>query len=125
MISVRKYYLLAAVIVFTVLCFACSAKPTAPSEIIGIWKTGDEASAGVSIEFTPKKIIISSDLGVIENTITKIESQQGQASNTTLYSVYYSDRNKETNLMNVFYSPEDGGILKFKSQQDMIWKRFK
>lgn len=124
MISVRKGYLPAAIIIITVFCFACSSKSSVPTEMIGIWKSVDADSSEVTIEFTPNSIVISSDLGVIENMITKIEAQQNQGSDTTLYSVYYSDRNKETNLMSVLYSPEDGGILRFKSQQDMRWKRF-
>ncbi len=123
MISVRKRQLLVAIITCAMICAACSARPSVPSEIIGTWKAGDEDSAGVSIEFTSKTIIISSDLGVIENAITKINSEKGRLPDSTQYSVYYADRNKASNLMSILYSPEDGGTLRFKSEQDMVWKR--
>jgi hypothetical protein len=121
--SNRAYFCLTAVVFFSVLVLGCSSSSTAPKEIQGTWRTGSPESAGVSIEFTPDKIIISSDFGVVENTITKVKSQKGHLHNSMLYSVYYSDRFRETNLMNVLYSPEDGGVLRFKSEQDVLWKR--
>lgn len=102
---------------------SCSKSSNAPGEIIGIWKTQDRGSEGVSVEFRHDRIIISSDLGVMEDIITQVKSQKGHLHNTTLYSIYYSDQGGEKNLMNILYSPEDGGSLRFKSEQDTIWKR--
>jgi hypothetical protein len=123
MISRKAYAFTAAMIISTGLFLGCSSSSTAPREIQGVWKTQAEESADVSIEFTPGKIIISSDLGVVENTITKVKSEKGHLHNSMLHSIYYSDQFKETNLMNVLYSPEDGGVIRFKSEQDVIWKK--
>jgi hypothetical protein len=121
--SIRAYVFLASVIFAAGLVLSCSSDTAAPKEILGVWKTTSPESAGVSIEFTPDKIIISSDLGVAENAITKVKSQKGHLHGSMLYSIFYSDRFKEANLMNVLYSPEDGGVLRFKSEQDVIWKK--
>lgn len=113
-------------LLFTIIVFlvsGCSSDSTAPKQIQGVWKTGSPESAGVSIEFTRDRIIISSELGVVENAITKVKSRKGHLHNSMLYSIYYSDRFKETNLMNVLYSPDDGGVIRFKSEQDVLWKK--
>jgi hypothetical protein len=101
----------------------CSSGSTTPKELLGVWKTASPESAGVTIEFRPDKVIISSDLGVAENAITKVKREKGHLHNSTLYSIYYSDRFKETSLMNVLYTPEDGGVIRFKSEQDVLWKK--
>jgi hypothetical protein len=121
--SMRVSAFLVSAIFAAGLLLGCSSQPAAPKEIQGVWKTASPESAGVSIEFTPNKIIISSELGVVENAITKVKSQKGHLHGSMLYSIFYSDRFKETNLMNVLYSPEDGGVLRFKSEQDVVWKK--
>lgn len=120
--SSKAYSFLAVMALIVALFLGCSSS-TAPKEIQGRWTTESPESAGVSIEFTADKIIISSDLGVVENTITSVKSQKGHLHNSMLYVIYYSDRFKETNLMNVLYSPEGGGVLRFKSEQDVLWKK--
>ncbi|HNY64064.1 MAG TPA: hypothetical protein PKM41_01415 [Deltaproteobacteria bacterium] len=123
MVSKKACVLAAAAIIATGLFLGCSSSPEAPKEIQGVWKTLSEESADVAIEFTPEKIIISSETGVVENTITRVKAEKGHLHNSMLYSIYYSDQFKETNLMNVLYSPEDGGTIRFKSEQDVVWKK--
>lgn len=121
--SKRAYSLFSVTVYFLVLMTSCSDKLTAPQEIIGVWKTEAKDSSEVSIEFTPDKLIISSDLGVIENSITKIKREKAHNRNAFSYSVYYSDRKGETNLMSIMYSSEGGGTLRFKSDETMVWRR--
>jgi hypothetical protein len=119
--SSKAYATLFIIAVLTAL--GCSSSSSAPKELQGVWKTASPESAGVSIEFKPDRIIISSDLGVAENAITKVERRKGHLHNSTLYTIYYSDRFKETNLMNVLYTPGEGGVIRFKSEQDVLWKK--
>lgn len=121
--TMRAHAFLAALVFFTGLVLGCSASAGVPQEIQGTWKTVSPESAGVSIEFTPDRVIISSDFGVMENTVTKVTSRKEHLHNSRLYSIYYADRLKETNLMNILYTPEGGGTLRFKSEQDVVWKR--
>jgi len=126
-----KLFEFCRIFVIAVLCAGmlpgCSERPaessTVPGEIVGVWTTQNKESAGVSIEFKEKSVIISSDLGVVENSVTKVNSEKGAADGSTLYSISYSDRGKKTNLMEVVYLPEQGGAIRFKSDPSMAWKR--
>lgn len=119
----RAHSFLAALVFFAGMALGCSSSTQVPRELQGTWKTMSQESAGVSIEFTPDRVIISSDFGVVENTVTKVTSRKERLHNSRLYSVYYSDRLKETSLMDVLYTPEGGGTLRFKSEQDVVWKK--
>ena len=119
----RAHSFLAALVFFAGMALGCSSSTQVPRELQGTWKTMSQESAGVSIEFTPDRVIISSDFGVVENTVTKVTSRKEHLHNSRLYSVYYSDRLKETSLMDVLYTPEGGGTLRFKSEQDVVWKK--
>ncbi len=121
--TMRAHSFLAALVFFAGIALGCSSGAQVPQELQGTWKTVSPESAGVSIEFTPDRVIISSDFGVVENTVTKVTSRKERLHNSRLYSVYYSDRLKETNLMNVLYTPEGGGTLRFESEQDVVWKK--
>ncbi len=118
-------------VVIAVLCAGmlsgCSERPTEsstmPGDIIGIWTTQNRESAGVSIEFREKSVIISSDLGVVENAVTKVRSEKDVEGGGTLYSISYSDKGRKTNLMEVVYFPEQGGTIRFKSDPSMAWKK--
>lgn len=108
----------------SVLCMQCSSSSTPPVEIVGVWTTLDENYAGESIEFTSGMIIMNSgSRGVFEYTIDKVKSGKGHLYKSTLYTLYYTDQSGEKNLLNLIYTPEDGGTLMFKSEQDIFWKR--
>jgi hypothetical protein len=123
----KPYRLLMAAVLFLGMLLSCSGRSTVsstvPNEIIGVWTTQSKESAGVSIEFKEKSVIISSDLGVVENSVVKVKSEKGSTEDSMLYSIYYSDRGKKTNLMEVVYFPEQGGTIRFKSDPSMAWKR--
>jgi hypothetical protein len=123
----KSYRLLMAAVVSVGLLLSCSGRSTVsstvPKEIVGVWTTQNKESAGVSIEFREKSVIISSDLGVVENSVVKVKSEKGSTEDSILYSIYYSDRGKKTNLMEVIYFPEQGGTIRFKSDPSMAWKR--
>ena len=110
--------------VTSVLCMQCSNSSTPPVEIAGVWTSLDENYAGESIEITSGMIIMSSvSRGVFKYTIDKVKSGEGHLYNSTLYTVYYIDKSGGKNLLNLIYTPEDGGTLMFKSEQDIFWKR--
>lgn len=125
----KVYHILAVAVLCAGIFLSCSERSTesstVPGEIVGVWTTENNESAGVSIEFREKSIIISSDLGVVENSVVKVKSEKGAAGESKLYSIFYSDRNKKTNLMEVVYFPEDGGTIRFKSDPSMVWKKSK
>ena len=120
----KTYVSVLAVIISSILCMQCSNSSTPPMEIVGVWTTPDENYAGESIEFTSGMIIMNSvSRGVFEYTIDKVKSKEGHLYNSTLYTVYYTDQSGEKNLLNLIYTPEEGGTLMFKSEQDIFWKR--
>ncbi len=120
-----KIYGAFAVLIFMVLFFiGCSNDPSVlPKDIMGTWKTQSKDSTGVYIEFKERSLIISSDLGVVENSIVKVKTEKDGAGGFINYSIYYTDRGGKTASMVVIYSPKDGGTLMFKSDPGMIWKR--
>ncbi len=101
----------------------CNRGSTIPEGLVGVWQTDAEESADVTFDFSRERIVISSDMGVFEYTVEKVEADKGHMYNTTLYSVYYLDRDGETNLMKLLYSPEEGGTIRFKSEQDKVWRK--
>ena len=91
---------------------------------MGTWATSDVHYAGETIEFTAQRIIMSSgSQGEFEYRIGKVTSEKGHLYNSTLFTFYYTDQSGEKNLLNLIYTPEDGGTLLFKSEQDIVWKR--
>ncbi len=130
MLSFRNYFILLLAILMASGIVGCSkaASPEkaiveVPRDIMGTWKTQNDESAGVLIEFKAKSLIISSDLGVIENPVVKVESAKGTDGKSTQYSISYTERGGKTTIMDVIFSPANGGELRFKSDQVMVWKR--
>ncbi|HHO75032.1 MAG TPA: hypothetical protein ENN05_01210 [Deltaproteobacteria bacterium] len=123
MYALGRYSGVVMVCMMSVLCMQCTAQKTSPSEIIGVWTTQKESLEGISIEFTPEKMIERSFSEAYEGSITKIESSKGHLYNSTLYSVNYIDSDGEKCLLNVLYSSDDVGTLRLKALQDVEWKR--
>ncbi len=121
----RTFFLLSMVFVVVPMAFlaGCNTSPTIPEGLVGVWQTDEKESAEVTFDFSRERIVISSGTGVFEYTVEKVEAEKGHLYNTTLYSIYYLDRDGETNLMNLLYSPEEGGIIRFKSEQDKVWRK--
>lgn len=123
----KLFHVFAVAVLCAVTLLSCSGRPaessTAPGEIVGVWTTQNAESAGVSIEFRERSVIIGSDLGVVENSIVTVRSNKGSARGSTVYTISYSDRDGKTNLMEVVYFPEQGGTIRFKSDPSMVWKR--
>ncbi len=107
----------------SVACLGCTGQKTSPSEIIGVWATDHADHEGESMEFTSSRLIMSSSEDVYENSIVEIKSSKGHLYNTTLYTIRFLDSDGVENLLNVIYSPEDGGTLRLKALQDVLWSR--
>jgi hypothetical protein len=119
----RSIAMLTIAVVSAAFFAGCTGSSTAPEELIGVWTTDAEGYTGESIEFSRDRLIVSSDTSVFENSIEKVKTDKSGLPDTTLYTVYYLDRDGEMNLMNLFYSSEGGGLLRFKSEQDIAWKK--
>lgn len=114
---------LAFAVVFMALPAGCNRGSTVPEGLVGTWQTDAKESADVTFDFSGERIVISSDMGVFEYALEKVEAEKGHLYNTTLYSIYYQDRDGETNLMKLLYSPDEGGTIRFKSDQDTVWTK--
>ncbi|HON37627.1 MAG TPA: hypothetical protein PLY57_02525 [Deltaproteobacteria bacterium] len=114
---------IAFVVVSMAFLAGCNTSSTIPEGLIGVWQTDEEESADVTFDFSRERIVISSGTGVFEYTVEKVEEDKGHLYQSTLYSIYYLDRDGEINLMHLLYSPEDGGIIRFKSDQDVVWRK--
>ncbi|HOS98252.1 MAG TPA: hypothetical protein PLR71_03410 [Deltaproteobacteria bacterium] len=110
--------------VFCLCLLQCAGSDTLPGEISGTWTTSDESCAGEYIELTEKTVAFGIEGGERhEFPVIKVEADKGHLFGSTLYSIYYADAAGAKNLFRILYTPEDGGTLRQKSAQDVIWKR--
>jgi hypothetical protein len=118
--TVRNIFLVAIC-----LCFVqCTGSKNLPGEISGTWTTQDESYAGEYIELTDKTVAFGIEDGERhEFPVMKVEAEKGHLFGSTIYSVYYTDGAGAKNLFRIIYTPEDGGTLRQKSAQDVLWKR--
>ena len=123
----RRHIFILSSMVLVMVCTAflagCNVSSTIPEGLVGVWQTDAAESADVTFDFSRERIVISSGMGAIEYTVEKVEADKGHLYDTTLYSIYYLDRDGETNLMRLLYSPQEGGVVRFKSDQDTVWRK--
>jgi hypothetical protein len=102
----------------------CSDMKSLPSEIAGKWTTTDTSYQGEYIEISTNALTYGSESkGSFDYTIIKVQQEKATIYNHTLYHVYCNDQEGVENLFSFLYSPEDGGMLRQKATQDIVWKK--
>lgn len=108
------------------LTIQCSSSRTMPEDIAGKWVTDAQAYKGEFIEISGSSLVYGSEnSGTFTYSIKKVKTEKGHLYNSTTYKIYCSDEAGDENLFTMIYTPDDGGTLRQKSTQDIIWKRSK
>ena len=95
---------------------------TVPDQLLGVWKTKDARYADRSLEFTPQSVTFSTG-GSGSQTYTIDEIEKVSVKSETLYTITYMDTHLDEYRLSFFFHGTDGGMLSFKNQPELIWKR--
>ena len=127
-LSPRTMKIKAAFLAFAILTsfLACQSNEnsTVPDELTGVWKTSVLKYENCFFELN-KNIIIFANGNLLQNRdvnfILKIEStpKEGQI----LYSIYYENLEDKNFKFSFYYDPSDGGIIRFKNQEKIEWRK--
>ena len=107
------------------LLLTCSCRPgrdPVPEQLIGTWQTSMATHAGSTMEISEYTLVFTSDRGVDTRSRIvgcKTFSEKGQ----TVYQLSYQDQYKNEYQLYLLYDPTDGGIVRFKNQPHLDWKR--
>ena len=105
---------------------ACQSKEnsTVPDELTGVWKASVLKYENCFFELN-KHIIIFANGNLLENRdvnfISKIESTHKEVQ--ILYSIYYVNLEDKKFKLSFYYDPSDGGIIRFKNQEKIEWRK--
>ena len=103
----------------------CSCRPgrdPVPEHLIGTWQTSMASHAGSTMEIGEHVLVFTSDHRVATRSRIvgfKTFSEKGQ----TVYQLSYQDQYKNEYQLYLLYDPTDGGIVRFKNQPHLDWKR--
>ena len=108
-----------------VLLFGCQIRQdnAVTEELTGEWVTNEPRYHDCSFEIQKEIIIFNNGINHTDmNWIDRIEKIDGKEK--TLYHIYYKDKqDQEYKLSLFFFKTRDGGIIRFKNQQNFKWSR--
>jgi len=114
-------WIIAAIMVSAVGCGNRRIKRT-PDELIGVWKTSAERYADRFMEFKLEQVVFGTG-GLTSVTCPLRGLKRKIKADCTDYTVYYESEDGLEYSMALWFFPQDGGIIRFKNQQDVTWKR--
>ncbi len=109
-----------------VLLLQCTSGKSLPEDIVGKWTTDDQAYKGEFIEISINAISYGIEGGdIFIYTVRKVKKEKGHLYNSTTYKAYCTDESGVENLFTFIFTPDEGGSIRQKSTQDIVWKRVK
>ena len=95
---------------------------TVPDHLLGVWHTKHARYADRFLEFRPQSVTFGTGSNASQTyAIEQIEEVSVESE--TLYTVTYLDTNLEEYRLSFFYPAASGGILSFKNQEGLTWKK--
>ncbi len=123
MMRSRHIFLLLAAALAIPGCGVMLEDVTVPSELIGIWGTTDARYVGRTFEFTLGSVIFQTGDGPFDFTAHPIqEISIEQAMDRIDYDVEYGTIEAGSYVFSFSYLPQDGGLIRFPNQPEMIWR---
>jgi len=117
-------------VIVSVLCLSglflaqCTSSKTLPPDISGRWSTDSQAYKGEFIEISSDYINFGTEDGeAFTYTVQKVKKEKGHLYNSTQYKVHCTDNSGVVSIFTFIFTPEEGGTLRQKSTQDILWKR--
>ena len=117
-----------ALIIIFVALLGCQSKDssTLPNELLGVWKTAAPKYKDCSFVLKEGFIIyISGNLleNIDVNFISRIEKTPRDAG--IFYTLHCLKSKGQEFIVSFYYYPEEGGIIRFKNQNRIDWKKDK
>ena len=117
----RKSLGLMAAFVLLILTVGCNSAKM-PEQLQGIWRTDNPAYKGKFMKCDPKYVVLGvGDEKVVPRKVVEITS--AAEGKETLYTLKTDEREEGEYTFSFYYSPEDGGTIRFKNQPQLIWHK--
>ena len=89
---------------------------------LGVWETAEPKYEDRFLEIDEATIAFgtgdgNSNIFFVDRVIQRVEE------NTTVYTISYTDVEGSLFKLAFYYSPEYGGVVRFKNQQEIEWTR--
>jgi hypothetical protein len=92
-----------------------------PQQVLGTWTTTDSDYADRAFEIRKNSVVFHT--GGSDYTVHLIENVEVEdLDGPILVTIYYS-QDLGTNIFSFYYDPIDGGVITFRNQRDMEWRR--
>ena len=122
----------ARIILILLLTFAmtfgvqCQRIFAVPEELIGVWVTKDPNYLDRPFEIKKNTIIFEQGLGYLDFDVYPIAGvKKTESEGQTLYIIYYTIPSGKKFEFSFYYSPANGGEIRFKNQPEMLWTKKK
>jgi hypothetical protein len=102
----------------------CQAERTAsvPEQLHGVWTTEAHGYADTFLEFTSETMVLGTGL-YAANSYLVVNLEEGREEKGSRYTVFYKDIDGEEYQLSFYYDPTNGGVIRFKNQDHLIWAR--
>ncbi len=112
------------IILMVFFVWQCGKIKEAPDDLIGIWKTTAPKYADRSFEIKKDAITFEIGGGNFEDYAIKyIKTEKARDERSTLYTIHYKDEAGEEYTFAFYFYPEEGGVIRFKNQKQIVWTK--
>ncbi len=120
---IRHGLLVMAILASILGCRASQEPAIVPTELHGLWTTTDSRYENRSFELRADTIALAT--GEKEHTSHPIQKfERIQEKGTTVYSLTYGNVGEGvTDTLSFYYDPREGGVITFKNQRNVAWKK--
>jgi hypothetical protein len=104
----------------------CQKEFRVPEKLIGVWVTDDPKYADHPFEIKKDTLIFEQGLGYFDFDVFPIVGLDKSGENgDTLYIIYYLIPSGRKFEFSFYYTPTEGGVIRFKNQPEMKWTKKK
>ena len=104
----------------------CQRMFAVPEELIGVWVTKDPNYLDRPFEIKKNTLIFEQGLGYLDFDVYPILGvKKTESEGQTLYTIYYTIPSGKKFEFSFYYSPANGGEIRFKNQPKMLWTKKK
>ena len=117
--------LLGLILILSVFGSQCKKNSVIADEMLGTWKTVSQKYRDTYFELKRNEVCFGTIEGSVNSyVISKIDKQKENA-DWSLYTIYYIDEALKKSEFNFYYSSSDEGLIRFKNQPTLVWKKEK
>jgi hypothetical protein len=104
----------------------CQKEFTVPEELIGVWVTDDPKYVDYPFEIKKDTLIFEQALGYFDFDVFPIVNvEKSDTDGDALYIIYYLLPAGRKFEFSFYYTPTEGGVIRFKNQPEMKWTKKK